>query len=131
MFKQSLKINFWISVAFSVVAGIGTLWMPEWLTVDTESLYGPLRNNLDWVMIYLVLAESLLAYYAYSRGIQAAALYMGVVFLSVAGGLPFYGSLNAIPINEYSIIACVYVGLSHLAHFFAQQLPAPVENPRL
>lgn len=126
--NRLVSINFHFSVWLSILGGILLFNYPDWFFDDPESLYGPLKNNLLIVVVYLVinqLACWFLRYTKRTRGHEA--LFMGFMFVLVAGGMKFYASINGLPLLDWLPLVALYIGVSHALYYF--QVRA-VENSR-
>ena len=114
-----IAINFHLAVWLSIAGGILLFIEPDLFFNDPENIYGPLKNNLLIVMIYLVSAQLALWFLRYTRKTQRLeALLMGGTFLLVAGGLIFYAHMNALPLLDWLPPAMVYIGLSHCLYYW-------------
>lgn len=123
-----VSINFHLSVWLSIIGGIVLFNNPNWFLDDPDSMYGPLKNNLLIVIVYLVinqLACWFLRYTKRTRGQEA--LFMGFMFILVAGGMKFYASINALPLLDWLPLVALYIGVSHGLYYF--QVKA-IENSR-
>lgn len=122
-----VSINFQFSVWLTIIGGILLFNNPEWFLDDPENLYGPIKNNLLIVLVYLVVSQLAFWFLRYTRKTERyEALLMGGILALVAGGMKFYASVNMLPLADWLPIALVYISLSHLLYFFVK--PKPIET---
>lgn len=127
--KKLIWANFHLSVWVAILGCIAVINLPGLVLEDADGLYGPLRNNLLIVLGYLLIGEVGLWYWRYLRGSRIEALMMGSTFLLVACGYQFYGSINGLPVTWNISLVTGYVGLSHLAYYFADRLGGSERAP--
>jgi len=122
-----VSINFQFSVWLTIIGGILLFNNAEWFFDDPENIYGPLKNNLLIVLVYLVISQLAFWFLRYTRKTERyEALLMGGIVILVAGGMKFYASVNMLPLADWLPIVLAYIGLSHLLYFFAK--PKTIEN---
>lgn len=117
--RKLLIANFHVSVWLSIAGGLVLFNLPDLLVPDPDGMYGPLRNNLLFVALFLSINQLILWFARYSRGSTPEALLVGLLFMLVSGGLGYYGKVNGIPINETCSIVALYIGLSHCLYYWA------------
>ena len=108
-----LQVNFNASVIFLLIASVLTLTGSELLIASDQDLYGPLVNNMRFILFYLCLMQ--VAVYGMYRAKKsyAAVLFLGVFFLLLMGSLEFYCEINQIEVDGNYQQIFLYVGLSH------------------
>jgi hypothetical protein len=108
-----LQVNFNASVIFLLIASVLTLSGSELIIASDQDLYGPLVNNMRFVLFYLCLMEvAVYSMYRAKKG-YAAVLIFGVFFLFLMGSLEFYCQINQIEVDGNYQQIFMYVGLSH------------------
>ncbi|WP_150051055.1 MULTISPECIES: hypothetical protein [Methylomonas] len=120
-----LRINFNASVIIVLVAGIMTLTGSELFFRNTVDLYGPLANNLRWVLMYLCLVQlAVYGFYQFSQN-YAAVFALGGFILLLILSLEYYSSINQIEIDDNFEPFLLYTGLSHVLYGGLQILQQP------
>jgi len=111
-----LRINFNASVIIVLVAGVMTLTGSELFFRNTVDLYGPLANNLRWVLMYLCLVQlAVYGFYQFSQNYTAVFALGGFILLLILS-LEYYSSINQIEIDENFEPFLLYAGLSHVLY---------------
>lgn len=116
MLDQLVKWNFFVSVFAVILSGILVLTRGAWFFPAELDLYGPLRNNLVFVLVILALLEALCCCTRYARGGHREALGMGGFVLFTALGFRFHGLLHDLPVAPWLSLYLAYAGLSHLVY---------------
>jgi hypothetical protein len=108
-----LQVNFNASVIFLVIASALTFSGSELIIASNQDIYGPLVNNMRFVLFYLCLMQ-LSVYGIYrAKNSYAAVLIFGVFLLFLMGSLEFYCEINQIEVDGNYQQIFLYVGLSH------------------
>lgn len=111
-----LQVNFNASVIFVLLVSFLSLTGSEFFFEDTSDLYGPLANNLRFVLLYLCFVQ-LAVYGFYQMSSNYAAVFaLGAFLLVLMVSLEFYGRVNQIDIDENYQRVFLYAGLSHLLY---------------
>lgn len=108
-----LQVNFNASVIFLLIASILTITGSELFIASDQDLYGPLVNNMRFVLFYLCLMQ--IAVYGFYRVKKnhAVVLLLGVFFLFLIASLEFYCVINQIEVDGNYQLIFLYAGLSH------------------
>jgi len=108
-----LQVNFNASVIFLLIASALTVTGSEFFIASDQDLYGPLVNNMRFILFYLCLMQ--IAVYGMYRAKKshASVLLLGVFFLLLIGSLEFYCAVNQIEVDGNYQKIFLYVGLSH------------------
>ena len=117
--EKLITFNFHFAVWLSILGGIAAFNFPDFILVDDEGMYGPLRNNLLIAVGYLVFSQIGLWYFRYLRGSRFEALFMAYTFLATAAGAKVFGEVNGLPISGVFIAVLVYLAFSHGLYYFA------------
>jgi hypothetical protein len=119
-----IALNFHLSVWFSIIGGIVLINEPNWFFDDAGDLYGPLKNNLIIALANLSMMQLACWWIRYSGRLKTRAetLFMGFIFLGVAGGLRIYAEVNQLPVSDWLMDACFYISFSHLLYFWSDSL---------
>ncbi|MBS3963748.1 MAG: hypothetical protein KGZ80_04480 [Methylomonas sp.] len=113
LLQWALQVNFNASVIFMLVASAMSIAGSELFFEDSSDLYGPLANNMRFVLFYLCLTQlAVYGFYVISAN-HGAALGLGVFFLLLTISLEFYATINQIDIDQNYQKLLVYSGLSH------------------
>ncbi len=112
-----IQLNFYLSVLLSVVGGIVVLFKPTFIFTEMMQIYEPLSRNLLLIIFYLVAIQFLLWIFHYRGSCYLEALFVGVLFLMTAVGVPVYSRINGLPLSMELITALSYFGLSHVIYF--------------
>jgi hypothetical protein len=117
--NKLINFNFHLSVWLSILGGIAALYFPDFILPDEESMYGPLRNNILFVIGYLMFGQIGLWYFRYLRGSRFEALFMAYTFFATAAGAKFYGEVNDLPVSNVFVAVLIYLAISHGLYYFA------------
>lgn len=108
-----LQVNFNASAIFVLIVSVLSLTGSEIFFDNSAELYGPLANNLRFVLFYLCLIQvAVYGFYQTSRN-YAALLMLGVFLLLLTFSLEFYAAINQIEIDQNYSRLFLYAGLSH------------------
>ena len=114
--QMVLQVNFNASVIFVLLVSFLSLTGSELFFEDTSDLYGPLANNLRFVLLYLCFVQ-LAVYGFYQMSSNYSAVFaLGAFLLVLMVSLEFYGNVNQIDIDENYQRVFLYAGLSHLLY---------------
>lgn len=109
-----LQVNFNASAIFVLIVSAMSIAGSEIFFEDGSDLYGPLANNMRFVLFYLCLIQlAVYGFYKISSN-YGAVLSLGVFFLFLTGSLEFYAEINQIEIDDRYRQVFLYSGLSHL-----------------
>lgn len=111
-----LQVNFNASVIFLLLVSALTLSGSELFFENNQDLYGPLANNLRFVLFYLCLMQLAVYGFYHANHSHAAVLGLGIFFLLLIGSLEFYCSVNQIEIDANYQKVFLYTGLSHFLY---------------
>ena len=124
MIKTLATYQFHLAVGASIGLGILVFLEPEWILVDEEGLYGPLRNNLLFAVAYLLIGQIGLWATRYQRGGHFEALIMGYTFAATAMGSKVYADVNGLPVSPAFIMILGYFAVAHGLYYFLARNPA-------
>lgn len=111
-----LQVNFNAAVLVLLISSILSLFGSELFFKNNSDLYGPLINNLRFVLVYLIFVQ--LAVYGFYQinDSYTAILTLGIFLLVLIALLQFYCAVNQIEIDESYQKLFLYVGLSHILY---------------
>ncbi len=111
-----LQVNFNAAVLVLLISSILSLSGSELFFENNVDLYGPLVNNLRFVLVYLVFVQ--LAVYGFYQinGSYTAILILGAFLLALVAMLQFYCMINQIEIDQNYQSLFLYAGLSHVLY---------------
>lgn len=116
MLRLALQVNFNAAVIVVLVSSLLSLAGNEFFFKNNSDLYGPLVNNLRFVLLYLILVQlAIYGFYLTSHN-YAAILVLGAFLLTLVLSLEFYCKINQIEIDRNYQIIFVYAGLSHVLY---------------
>ncbi len=118
-FKTLVKYHFHLAVWVSIFGGIMAFQNPDWVMVDDEGLFGPLRNNLLFAVAYLMLGQIGLWWTRYQKGGTMEAAVMGYTFLATAFGANVYAEVNGLPVSPWFVAALFYFAFAHVLYYIA------------
>lgn len=111
-----LQVNFNASVIFLLIASVLTLTGSEMFFASNQDLYGPLVNNMRFILFYLCLMQVAVYGIYRAKNNYASVLFLGVFFLLLMGSLQFYCLINQIEVDGNYQNIFLYVGLSHVMY---------------
>jgi hypothetical protein len=114
LLKLLLQVNFNASVIFLLIVSVISMTGSDYFFTDNSDLYGPLANNLRFVLFYLCMIE--IGVYSFCRFVdnyQGIAL-LGVFILLLIASLEVYSVINQVPVDDNYARLFLYSGLSHL-----------------
>lgn len=111
-----LKINFNAAVMVLLISSLLSLSGSELLFGNTSELYGPLVNNLRFVLLYLVFVQLGVYWFYQISHSYTAIVILGSFLLALVMMLDFYCSMNQIEIGKRYQPLFLYVGLSHILY---------------
>ena len=113
LLQMLLQVNFNASAIFVLIVSVLSLSGSELFFDNSADLYGPLANNLRFVLFYLCLIQvAVYGFYQTSRN-YGAVLILGVFLLLLTFSLEFYAVINQIEIDQNYSRLFLYAGLSH------------------
>ncbi|WAR43683.1 hypothetical protein [Methylomonas rapida] len=116
LLRLLLQVNFNASVLFVLIVSVFSMAGSELFFENSEDLYGPLANNLRFVLLYLCLMQlAVYGFYQFKNN-YAGVVCLGAFLLLLIASLEFYGSVNQIEIDPNYQALFLYAGLSHLLY---------------
>ncbi|WP_051906511.1 hypothetical protein [Methylomarinum vadi] len=117
-----IKTNFAVAIVLIIGVPAMTIFGDYSLFEDNNELYGPLANNLLFMLIYLALAEINIVLYCWYREKQSLMVWVGFFHILTIGGLEFYSNINQIPVDPSYDLFFLYEGVSHILLGFLYML---------
>lgn len=128
--KGVLDANFYISVITLIVVGfVSVTSANSWLEFN-EDLYGPMANNLRFMLMYLAVTEIILCLFAFLRKNFKVFIVSGFFLILCIGSLKFYSMINDVEVDENIFVLFLYVGLSHIIYDIFTSLDWMVREQR-
>ncbi|GAB4256589.1 MAG: hypothetical protein Kow0065_05430 [Methylomicrobium sp.] len=115
-FKYALEANYYVSLVVSISATVLSFTDNRALFELDTDLYGPLMNNLRFMLIYVVLTQLCLFAFCFMKQNYKELTAAGLFLVLMSGALEFYGRVNQIPIDQTFHLFFLYVGLSHIGY---------------
>lgn len=120
--KGIVDANFYISVITLIVAGFVSVTSAGTWFEFNEDLYGPMANNLRFMLMYLAVTEIFICFFAFLRKNLKVFIVAGFFLILCIGSLKFYSMINDVEVDENLFVLFLYVGLSHIIYGIVSSL---------
>ncbi len=110
-----------IAMLTGLVGAFLSLTEPDLLFNQSMQLYGPLRNNLIFVLLYVSITEIALFFLQFHKTLVTESLIVGPIMILIAFGTIFYSQVNQIPFSTIIFAGCLFIGAGHLFYYFMFQ----------
>lgn len=118
----TLKIFAMIVANLSMLAGLSgtiiSILRPELLFSETMQMYGPIKNNLVFIWLYIGITEVALFILQFYKQIINESLIFGLIMILVAFGTIFYSQINQLPFSIPMFVLCLTIATGHLIYYF-------------
>lgn len=116
MYRRVIDYIFYGIFGLQVACGILLINRSDLLFSNSVNLYGPLRNNLLFVIVYVTLGELMMLLARYKRNGPGDVLLMGIILALTVVGMEFYSSVNAIGLNGMVVILGLMFAICHFGY---------------
>ncbi|MCH9697703.1 MAG: hypothetical protein K0U68_06345 [Gammaproteobacteria bacterium] len=122
---HALAILAVFSINLSMLAGLcGTVvsivW-PDMLFSESMQMYGPMKNNLVFIWLYIGITEVALFVLQFYKHIINESLMVGLILVLVAFGTIIYSQVNQLPLSNTMFTTCLAIATGHLIYYFIYQ----------
>lgn len=124
--KNAVEANYYVSLIVALVCAVTSFIGTDSLFDINSEMYGPLANNLRFVLVYVVLSELGLFFYCFIKNSFKELTILGFFLILLIGAMEFYGRVNQIPIDDKFYSFLLYVGLSNI--FYGILAPLAVND---
>ncbi len=117
-----------LGMLVALVGTIASFFKPDLLFSETMQLYGPLKNNLVFVLIYICITEIALFFFQFYKIIVYESLGVGLILVLIAFGTQFYSEINQLPFNPTIFAGCIFIAICHIVYYGAYLYAQTIED---
>ena len=131
MIEKLVRYAFYAILGLQIAGGLLLISHPDLIFASAYVSYGPLRNNLIFVVGYITIAELLLMISRYVSNGFREIIMMGAILVITTAGVQFYASINDIALNGNVLLLGVVFAVCHFGYGFYMAWTASMTSPRL
>ncbi len=110
-----------IAMLIGLCGAVFGLSKPNLIFSESMELYGPLRNNLIFILLYISVSEIALFFLQFYKRIVTESMIIGLIMILIAFGTILYSQINQIPFSIVMFVGCLFIGVAHLFYYFVYQ----------